>query len=206
LTDHAKRLLTTWLCEQRHAGIEEPKIRDSVLELLKSRQILPVETRMNSALIYLGSRIAQLGDRLSVSDDTGAELLRLLAETESKSSNEIFELFRMLETCGLVETNMHMSGGRFRPSAQGWRELDKFARQLTDSTQVFVAMWFSEQTENAYVEGIEPALRAAGYKPIRIDKKEHNNKIDDEIIAEIRRSRFLIADFTCEPKHVRGGV
>src|SRR5262249_39657567 len=24
------------------------------------------------------------------------------------------------------------------------------------------------------------------------------NKIDDEIIAEIRRSRFLVADFTCE--------
>jgi len=41
---------------------------------------------------------------------------------------------------------------------------------------------------------------------IRIDKKEHNNKIDDEIIAEIRRSRFLIADFTCERKNVRGGV
>jgi hypothetical protein len=41
---------------------------------------------------------------------------------------------------------------------------------------------------------------------IRIDKKEHNNKIDDEILAEIRRSRFLIADFTCEPKNVRGGV
>ncbi|HUN96136.1 MAG TPA: hypothetical protein VMU69_07850 [Bradyrhizobium sp.] len=32
---------------------------------------------------------------------------------------------------------------------------------------------------------------------MRIDKKEHGNKIDDEIIAEIRRSRFIVADFTC---------
>jgi nucleoside 2-deoxyribosyltransferase len=30
--------------------------------------------------------------------------------------------------------------------------------------------------------------------------------VDDEIIAEIRRSRFLVADFTCEPEKVRGGV
>ncbi|MGO4195686.1 hypothetical protein AB4Z13_10000, partial [Rhizobium sp. YAF28] len=32
---------------------------------------------------------------------------------------------------------------------------------------------------------------------LTIDQKEHSNKIDDEIIAEIRRSKFLIADFTC---------
>lgn len=32
--------------------------------------------------------------------------------------------------------------------------------------------------------------------------KEHNNNICDEIIAEIRRSKFLIADFTGQ----RGGV
>ena len=67
-------------------------------------------------------------------------------------------------------------------------------------------MWFNEATSEAYAGGIEPALSATGYKAVRIDKKEHNNKIDDEIIAEIRRSRFLIADFTCEPKNVRGGV
>jgi nucleoside 2-deoxyribosyltransferase len=37
---------------------------------------------------------------------------------------------------------------------------------------------------------------------MRVDKKEHANKIDDEIIAEIRRSAFLVADFTGH----RGGV
>jgi nucleoside 2-deoxyribosyltransferase len=41
---------------------------------------------------------------------------------------------------------------------------------------------------------------------MRIDAKEHVNKIDDEILAEIRRSKFLVADFTCETQKVRGGV
>jgi hypothetical protein len=32
------------------------------------------------------------------------------------------------------------------------------------------------------------------------------NKIDDEIVAEIRRSRFIVADFTSEIDKPRGGV
>jgi hypothetical protein len=43
-------------------------------------------------------------------------------------------------------------------------------------------------------------------KALRVDQKEHINKIDDEIIAEIRRSRFVVADFTSKEAEPRGGV
>lgn len=49
-------------------------------------------------------------------------------------------------------------------------------------------------------------MSGAGYQPLRIDKKEHVNRIDDEIFADIRRSRFVIADFTHGDSGVRGGV
>ena len=67
-------------------------------------------------------------------------------------------------------------------------------------------MWFHKSLDKAYTDGIEPAIYDAGYKPVRIDRKEHINKIDDEIIAAIRRARFLVADFTSEPGKPRGGV
>lgn len=75
-------------------------------------------------------------------------------------------------------------------------------------------MWFDDSTLAAYDQGVEPAVRDASYEPVRIDRREHSNKIDDEIISEIRRSRFVIADFTCgtvlsEDRKVaipRGGV
>jgi hypothetical protein len=67
----------------------------------------------------------------------------------------------------------------------------------SQSNQAFVAMWFSGAMQPAFEEGIRPALEALGFEARRIDQKEHNNKIDDEIIAEIRQSRFLVADFTC---------
>ena len=76
----------------------------------------------------------------------------------------------------------------------------------TDSSQAFVAMWFDDSMAEVYRDGIEPGIRDAGYNPLRIDRKDHINKIDDEIIAELRRSRFLVADFTHGPDGARGGV
>ena len=79
-------------------------------------------------------------------------------------------------------------------------------RANPDSTQVFVAMWFGEALNTVYNRGFAPAILRAGYKPMRIDQKPDVNKIDDEIIAEIRRSRFLVADFTQGEDGARGGV
>ena len=79
-------------------------------------------------------------------------------------------------------------------------------RTTVDSSQAFVAMWFDERMNEAYDKGIKPGIEAAGYKPLKINQKEHTNKVDDEIIAEIRRSRFLVADFTQGRGGARGGV
>ena len=68
-------------------------------------------------------------------------------------------------------------------------------------------MWFHETMDEVYDKGIKPGIEAAGYKPLKIDQEEHTNKkIDDEIIAGIRRSRFLVADFTQGQDGARGGV
>jgi nucleoside 2-deoxyribosyltransferase len=57
-------------------------------------------------------------------------------------------------------------------------------------------MWFSADTRAAYEDGMAPAISDSGFKPVRIDLKEHNNEITDEIVAEIRNSEFVVADFT----------
>ena len=78
---------------------------------------------------------------------------------------------------------------------------------IGQSQQGFVAMWFHDSMTEAYEYGIKPALEEAGYEPRRIDRKEFIGKVDDEIMAEIRRSRFVVADFTTSEKDgARGGV
>ena len=58
----------------------------------------------------------------------------------------------------------------------------------------------------AWEDAIKPGIEEAGYEAVRIDRKEHVNKIDDEIIAELRRARFVVADFTHGDAGPRGGV
>jgi nucleoside 2-deoxyribosyltransferase len=81
-------------------------------------------------------------------------------------------------------------------STKGWNQVQPLPHPGGFPGRCFVAMWFSDQTRDAYERGIEPAISDAGFKSIRIDRKEHNNEIPDEIIAEIRNSEFMVADFT----------
>jgi hypothetical protein len=100
--DRAKRLLTTWICEQRRAGVETPKVSHGVLDLVKSRQELRVTERLTAALIFLGRNIRNLGDSIGVGEEGEANTLRCMAETESNDVDEMSELFTMLRDTGYI--------------------------------------------------------------------------------------------------------
>lgn len=78
----------------------------------------------------------------------------------------------------------------------GWQRYDEIRRRLPDSSQAFVAMWFDKSLDVIWEEGFKQGLVEAGYRPLRIDKKDFNDKIDDQIVAEIRRSGLVVADVT----------
>jgi hypothetical protein len=63
---------------------------------------------------------------------------------------------------------------------------------------MFVAMWLTEEMEPVYEDGLEPGIRNAGFNAMLIRNKEHANKIDDEIIAEIRNHpvKWGLTDFS----------
>ena len=86
----------------------------------------------------------------------------------------------------------------WRVTGRGAKRLDLLRSATPDSDRAFVAMWIHRSTQAAYDEAIDPGLRDAGYLPVRIDGTESTGRIDDAIIAEIRRARLVIADFTCE--------
>ena len=96
----------------------------------------------------------------------------------------------------LVSQNNH----EYQVSPKGLIHLE--GRKDENSSIGFCAMWFNDEVKPLWVNVIDPAIRATGYEPIRIDSKEHNGRIDDEIVASIRGARFVIADFTDH----RGGV
>lgn len=63
--------------------------------------------------------------------------------------------------------------------------------------RAFVAMRIGHaETDALFRKSLSPALRAVGLTPVRIDKLEHNDDIDDRILAEIHRSDVVITDLT----------
>jgi len=67
-----------------------------------------------------------------------------------------------------------------------------------NSNICFIAMSFDKSLFAIYEQAIEPAIIESGFRPLII-RKEHVNSdvtINDAIIAEIKKSRFTIADFT----------
>ncbi|NJO36114.1 MAG: nucleoside 2-deoxyribosyltransferase [Rhodospirillales bacterium] len=130
--------------------------------------------------------------------------MELLGWTSSKDPAEFYFLIDQAVEAGYAERTG--PGDNVRLTLAGYNHVAAMHAKKVNSKQAFIAMWFSEDMSKVYDDAIEPGVRDAGYNALRIDRKEHNNKIDDEIIAEIRQSRFVVADFTSEPQRPRGGV
>jgi nucleoside 2-deoxyribosyltransferase len=81
----------------------------------------------------------------------------------------------------------------------GWAKLGATG---SASRTAFVAMSFDPSLDSVFSDGIAAAIRDAKYEPLRVDKVHHNEKICDRIVAEIRRSRFVIADVTMQRQGV----
>lgn len=85
---------------------------------------------------------------------------------------------------------------QMRLTLGGWQKVEELRTSVPSSRQAFVAMAFTKELDDAWLNGIRPALIETGYHPFRVDKVQHNGKIDDKIVAELRRSGLVIADFT----------
>ena len=202
MTEEQKARLTTWLIDQRNQGSKQPTITSNIIEHVNIKSPLGVHERATRLLKFISGLANAIGETIAVHGNTHSSY----AWSESTTWGEIEFLIRYLEEIGWM-IGHHIPGGMFRGTVTvaGHSQIAEQATNF-DSSQSFIAMWFHESMAEAFEKGIKPAVEEAGYEPLRIDQKEHINKIDDEIIAEIRRSRFLVADFTQGSDGARGGV
>ena len=209
LSNDEKFRLTISLVEQRRWGDKCPEIYSTNLDTMLDIQVPEIPDRANSLLRYLASENRLLGQTTNFSEiNHSGTKEELLAWTASREGHEIAALAEYCSEEGWIKHRTADSGAHhsmyLKPS--GYYHLKGLDKPNSESNQAFVAMWFGSALDNIYDEGIKPAVEASGYKPFRIDRKPHNNNIVNEIIAEIRRSRFLIADFTHDESGIRGGV
>ncbi len=153
-----------------------------------------VVERANGLLVEAERGLEMLGDQFNIMEP------RFLAATYSTDSDEVLYLLRLLEDRRLAKAQTLDGGCEILPA--GYIKLDELRSPGSASTQGFIAMWFDASLNDAYDSGLQAGVFQAGYDPVRIDRVEHVNRIDDEIIRQINASKFLVADFSGH----RGGV
>lgn len=214
--EHFKARLTSWLIKQRQLGVEHPKITKKTITEIELQRELSVPARADMFLRYLCQLESHVGAEFSSPiNQNGDEFLNLLAWSESAvSTSEIvpqrkeiqFFLDYLEAKNWIIKRIDDTHHDIYHLTVKGYARLDKLDNVATNSSQAFVAMWFDPSINNIYEKGIKPGIEDAGYTALPIKEKEHINKIDDEIIAEIRRSRFVVADFTHGDAGARGSV
>jgi hypothetical protein len=205
LTVNEKKVLTTWLVSQHRAGITLPVIDSYNIDEILKRRRLPYTERANRALLFMGDR-TNVGGTLAVdnSEQNRERNNAFLAITECTDVGEAQVLMKMMAQQGLLLENQETL---FSITPEGWSRYEELEKTAINSSQAFVAMWFHSSTEEPYKNGLYQAIYDSGYDARRVDQEHHHiNKVDDEIIAEIRRSRFIVVDCTCEKEKVRGSV
>jgi len=186
-----RALVCSWIWEQNAFG-SVPLIDEHNVGALLLLPPLPFFDKAKRLLIHFSQKTTRLGQRLDFSS------LNLDAMLATFEHNDIGFINAFLREQGWAE----LTGGHLSLTGSGLMQADGWKQEVSVSSQAFVAMWFDPTMTAAWENGLKKGVSAAGYKPLRIDKTEHANKICDEVIAQIRRSRFLIADYTGH----RGGV
>lgn len=224
--DRIKARLTSILIEQRRLGNRNPEISAEEIGHARNSRDKSIHKRADSLLQFIQSQTPDIGTKIhyqSIPNETEHEVKNMpindvpkeilihwnmLAHSESLSSKEVqFLLDYLVDKLWISRgKGSNFYGFNYNLTVQGYERLAEIDYITKDSSQAFVAMWFDKSMNDIWENGFRLAIEDAGYKPVRIDQKEHVNKIDDEIIAEIRRSRFLVADFTQGRGGARGGV
>ena len=214
--EETRKRVSSWIWERNAAfktlGEEDeaelPELTRAHIQELTKRKPLLAEQRIDRALQAIGkppvSILSKSTFRPTGDQQEQAERKMLFeAATEcGGSAGEMDWLLEELEQSGFVrllpmsEPDSGLGPKVYRLTFKGLGRLETGGEALVSDT-AFVAMWFDNEVKAALEKGIAPAITDADFTPLLINRKEHANKICDEIVAEIRRARFLVCDFTC---------
>ena len=218
--------LTTFLVDMRSSGDAFPLVTPELIDRAILASPMAVQKRADRLLSFIGRRCHTLDEVFSMGDkdpaygEQGGTVIHpiasefpnrygALAWTESSTEKEltyvwsyIMEEKKWITSPSVINTSTH-EDCIITPA--GHARIAELSNR-SDSAQAFVAMWFDCSVSHIYHDAIAPAIEAAGYDSLIINETDSLEPITDQIIAQIRRSRFLVADFTHGCNGARGSV
>jgi hypothetical protein len=192
--DADRTLLPFLSAHTRQANVQGAVVvltTDNWRDFALSHQGTAVSQKLVAVLEHIAKRSRWPGDRVELLYEDSAPLF------DAVSADEVGFLVDHLLSVKQLRLETNLSGGKVVVvTPEGWARLEPPAGGGGIPGRCFIAMSFHESLNAAYTDGIQPAVSDCGFTPVRIDLVEHNQKICDKILAEIRLAQFVVADFT----------
>lgn len=162
---------------------------DNWLDFARAHQHTSVSTKVHKLLKVMAEKTGIPGTRIRVNRRDDAALI------DAASTTEMHFLIQHLKELDYI---FEGDNGEFIVKIKGWQALEPRPGSGGVKGRCFVAMSFDPSMHDAYDSGIKPALTIDCElpEPIRVDREQFNEKIDDRILAEIRTCQFLVSDVT----------
>jgi hypothetical protein len=155
--------------------------------------LLTAASVMEELLIWIGKMAADTRSFVAPAAVPSDVYIDLLAP----SADSVRGALKELRDRGFLRiTGDNTPEPKVEVSWSGWDLIERLKSSRPGSWRAFVAMSFDPSLKDLFKDAIMPALTARGYTAIRVDSIEHNGKIDDQIIAELRRCSLVVADVT----------
>jgi hypothetical protein len=196
--ERARHLVSAWVIRQNKSGIAFPVVGKG-MDLTRDDWPLQFE--------HMGfpSTVNEKLDALLLAyADMTSPLLRaqldqsrphLISEVAARDSIEVRGLTELLEELGYI-AHAAPDGHKLLIAGKGWLHIDELRQRKSASDSAFIAMWFDACTKE-YREAAIAAVEYCGYRTAIVDQEDFNGFIMDRVVALIRESRFVVADFTC---------
>jgi len=173
---------------RRHQSGVQPQITISNWkELALAEKAVTVPQKLERLLQLIADRTEVPGEAVHIDREIDAPLFNAL------SANEVNYLLKSLQDSQFVDLSADIAA---KMKVKGWQQLMPSPGSGGIPGTCFVAMSFDPALNSVFDEAIYPAAKDCGFEANRIDKKPTNGDINDHILAEIKKSQFVIADFT----------
>lgn len=178
--------LSAHVRQETERGIRVVLHTDNWRDLARAHAHTPVSRKLEMLLEHLGRCSRFPGDPATIDYQTDYPLF------DAVSDKEVEFLVGHLIQRGLLKA---VPNG-LQLSAEGWARLEPTVSGGIEG-RCFVAMSFDPSLQEAYDLGIRRAIEDdCKLTAVRVDRMEHNEKICDRIVAEIKKAQFVVADFT----------
>lgn len=191
--------------EKRKHGLSiKPLMLDDLEQIVKQYHTIDPLSRMDYALINIDRATSLVGVKITIDLSSDYPYYHCFEPAELRSILSLLHQENFINVPEKVNPQNNLS-----ISTKGYQRLRELKKPGKDSRQCFVAMWFTPEMDEVFKKAIKPAIEFTErgeslprFEAIKIDNVEHINDINDEIIGQIRRSRFMVCDLT----GYRGGV